>query len=113
MNDTHGTDLFVVIERYTPAEGKLEEVLEVTNKVGKMLEGFEGLLQLQILKPTGKGDIVSTATWESETAFKGFMQSDAVKDLMKSDLFTTVKEITTGASFDSFHLVSGWHPKAA
>ncbi|MDX2470641.1 MAG: antibiotic biosynthesis monooxygenase family protein [SAR324 cluster bacterium] len=110
MENTHGTDLYVVIERYTPAPGKLDEVLSMTNDIGKTLHGFEGLLMLQVLKPSGsKGDVVSTATWESEAAFKGFMQSDAVKDLMKSDAFSKMQELTTSSSFDGFSLVSGWH----
>ncbi len=109
MDNQHGTDLYVVIERYTPAEGKMDEVMNMTNDIGKTLHGFPGLVQLQVLKPSGKGDVVSTATWESEAAFKGFMQSNAVKDLMKSEVGAKMKEFTTGASFDTFNLVGGWH----
>ena len=107
----HGDNLYVVIERYTPVEGKLEEVIVTTTEIGKILHGFPGLLQIQILEPSSKGDVVSTATWESEIAFKNFMKSQVVKDLMKSDIVESMRVLTENSSFDTFKLVDGWHPK--
>lgn len=107
----HGNNLFVVIERYTPNEGATEEVLSITDAVGKMMHGFPGLLQLQILKPTKGGDVISTAAWDSEDAFKGFMKSEAVKELMKSDTAAQIKELISGSSFDTYELTTGWHPE--
>ena len=106
----HGNKLYVVVERYTPLEGKLQEVVEMTTEVGKMLHDFPGLIQVQVLKPSAKGDVISTATWESENAFKGFMKSQTVKDLMKSDVGAKMKALTSGSGFETFDLVDGWHP---
>ncbi len=106
----HGKDMCVVIERYTPLEGKLQEVVEMTTEVGKMLHGYPGLIQVQVLKPSAKGDVISTATWESEVAFKKFIKSQTVKDLMKSDVGVKMKALTTRSGFETFNLVDGWHP---
>ena len=100
---------YVVIERYQPKEGQLDAVLAATEKIGKLIEGFAGLTYMQVLQPAKAKDVVSMAIWESQEAFDRFLKSDALKDVMGSDLAKSMHDLTEGGGFDTYTLAQGWH----
>lgn len=107
---SHATDLFILIEQYSPAEGKQDAIMGIARESAKSIEGVRGLLMTQVLRPkTQNGTVCSICTWESEAAFKAFMKSDAVKDLYASEMMANVKAWTSNIDVQMFTLVDGWH----
>jgi len=109
-SQSHASTLFVLSEQYSPVEGKHEAILEIAKESAKSIEGVNGLVMTQVLRPkTQAGPVCSVSTWESETAFKTFMKSDAVKDLYASDMMSNVKAWTSNIDVQMFTLENGWH----
>lgn len=107
---THPDTLFVLIEQYFPAEGKLESIMEIAKASAKDIEGVKGLFMSQVLRPKTQSDpVCNVSTWESETLFKEFMKSDAVKELYASEMMTNVKAWTKNIDVQMFTLADGWH----
>ena len=107
---THPTDLYVLIEQYFPVEGKQESIMGIAKDSAKTIEGVNGLVMSQVLRPkTQTGPVCNVSTWESEEVFKTFMKSDAVKDLYASEMMTNVKAWTTNIDVQMFTLEDGWH----
>ena len=108
--ESHGDNVFVLIEQFFPHEGKLEDVLEIANKSAKGIYGVNGLLLATVLRPKTKtGPVCNVTTWESEEDFKLFMESDAIKELYKSDLMKNIKEWTSEITVQMFGTEEGWH----
>ncbi len=109
-NTSHSSNPFVLIEQYLPNEGKLESIMGIARDSAKGIEGVDGLLMSQVLRPKTKtGPVCNVSTWESETAFKTFMKSDAVKDLYASEMMTNVKAWTSNIEVQMFTMDDGWH----
>ena len=95
-NESHGNNIFVLIEQFFLIDGKLEKILEIAKKSSKRIYGMKGLLLAKVLKPkTESGPVCIITTWQSEDYFKSFMKSDEVKDLYKSDMMKNVKDWTS------------------
>ncbi len=109
-NQSHASNLFTLIEQYQPNEGKLEAIIGIAKESAKSIEGVKGLVMSQVLRPkTQSGVVCNVTTWESETAFKTFMKSDAVKELYASDMMANVKDWTSNIDVQMFTLEDGWH----
>jgi len=108
--ESHGDNVFVLIEQFFPHEGKLEDVLEIAKKSAKGIYGVNGLLLATVLRPKTKtGPVCNVTTWESEDDFKLFMESDTIKELFKSDMMKNIKEWTSEIIVQSFGMEDGWH----
>ena len=107
---SHGDNVFVLVEEYYPKEGRNKDVLDIAKESGKNIFGVTGLLMAKTLssKKTN-GPVCNITTWESEDDFRNFMKSNAVKELYKSEMMTTVKEATDEIKVGMYHLESGWH----
>ena len=109
-NESHGDNIFVLIEQYFPNDGKLEKVVEIAKESAKGIYGVQGLLQAKVLRPkTKSGPVCNVTTWKSEEDFKLFMKSDAVKELYKSDMMKNVKDWTSEINVQMFGMEDGWH----
>tara|TARA_B100000029_G_scaffold384941_1_gene380530 strand:- start:158 stop:514 length:357 start_codon:yes stop_codon:yes gene_type:complete len=109
-HNTHGNNVFVLIEQFFPKEGKLEDIISIAKESSKGIYGVSGLLQAKVLKPSNKnGPVCNVTTWESESAFKTFMKSDAIKELYKSEMMKNIKEWTSDIKILQFDMVDGWH----
>lgn len=105
-HSTHGNNVFVLIEQFFPKEGKLDDVISIA----KGVYGISGLLLVKVLKPSNKnGPVCNITTWESESYFKKFMKSDAVKELYKSEMMKNIKDWTSNIQVLKFDVVDGWH----
>ena len=106
----HGDNVFVLVEEYYPKEGRNKDVLDIAKESGKNIFGVSGLLMANTLSPKkSDGPICNITTWESEEDFKKFMKSDAVKELYKSEMMTTIKDATDDIKVGMYYLESGWH----
>ena len=66
-NQSHGNNVFVFFERMTPIAGKEEEVLAITLKSAKSLEGQPGLIQSIVTRSQGSdGRLQSMSMWNSK-----------------------------------------------
>lgn len=109
-NQSHSSNLFILIEQYLPVEGKLEAVLKIAKESAKSIKGIKGLIMSQVLRPKTQTDpICNITTWESENAFNTFIKSDAVKNLYASDMMANVKAWTSNIEAKMFTLEEGWH----
>ena len=73
-HNTHGNNVFIVIEQFFPNEGKLEDIISIAKESLKGISGVSGLLQAKVLKPSNKnGPVCNVTTWESKSVFKTFM----------------------------------------
>lgn len=99
---------FVVIEYYFPKEGKIEEVMKISEKSLKMFQdGIEGLQMAQILKPVNaNGPIGMLSIWESKDSLNNMMKN--MDDSFKSDV-AKIQELTSDIQVKMFEGVNGWH----
>jgi len=109
QENVHGDEVFTLIELYYPKEGRLEEMMAIAKASAKMIQGMPGLIQSQVLRPVGKGPISNISTWRSQTEFQAFVQSDAMKALLKSDDFANAKAWTDDLKAMMFTNEMGWH----
>ncbi len=106
----HGDEVFVLIEMYYPKEGRLEDLMEITKASAKAIQGTVGLIQSQVLRPIASKDPISNITmWHSQAEFQTFMQSDSVKELLKSADFNNVKAWSADIKVMMFAHETGWH----
>ncbi|MBC8190773.1 MAG: antibiotic biosynthesis monooxygenase [FCB group bacterium] len=107
---SHGANLFVLIEQYFPNDGKQEAILDIAIQSAKDIEGVQGLLMTKVLRPkTQTGPVCTVSTWQSESDFKIFMKSDAVKELYVSETMANTKAWTSNIDVQMFTLEDGWH----
>ena len=105
----HGDEVFVLIEMYYPKDGRFEDMMAITKASAKMIQGTPGLIQSQVLRPVGKGPISNISMWHSQAEFQTFMQSDSMKELLKSDDFANAKAWCDDLKAMMFTNEMGWH----
>ena len=105
----HGDDVFTLIELYYTKDGRMEDMMELTKESAKMIQGMPGLLQSQVLRPVKKGPISNISTWKSQAEFQTFMQSDEMKELLKSDDLVNAKAWCDDIKVMMFSNEMGWH----
>ncbi len=92
-HNPHGDNIFVLMEQFFPKEGKLDDVISIAQDSSRGIYGISGLLQAKVLRPSNKnGPVCNVTTWESESDFKTFMKSDAVKELYQSEMMKNIKD---------------------
>ncbi len=110
QQEGHGDEVFIFIERITPIEGRDDDVLAISRKSSKMLQGQPGMIQAMVAKSEKKGgEICSVTVWNSKADFQAFMKTDAFTDLVKSDDFKNIKAWMSNYDGQMMNLVDGWH----
>lgn len=106
----HGGKVFVFSETITPNEGREEDVLSISLKSAKALNGQPGLLQSMVTRSEKRGgEICSTSVWESKDDFQNFMKTDIVAKMLKSDDMANIKKWMSDYKMLMSNLVTGWH----
>lgn len=112
MNETknHADNAFVFIETITPVEGHLDDVLAISLRSAKLLEGRNGLIQSMVAKSEKKGsEITAISVWSSKSDFQNFMKSEDVAILLKSDDMKNIKSYMSNYDMLMSDLVESWH----
>ncbi|NOY91357.1 MAG: hypothetical protein GXP55_09110 [Deltaproteobacteria bacterium] len=109
-NQDHGDEVFVFMERITPIEGREDDVLSITRKSAKLLQGQPGMIQSMVTQSEKKGgELCSVTVWQKKADFQSFMKTDAVAALLESEDFKNIKNWMSEYDMQMMNLVDGWH----
>ena len=102
---------FVLYATFTPKPGKEAEAYDACMYSLKALDGAEGLLFYQALKPINpKQPIVLIAHWQSETHFNQAMSSPKAQEVHSSAQLREINQILKPTA-EYYQVAAMYHPE--